>query len=95
MNFPKLKSAYFNGKKILPISLKPNSTANTLDSYGLIETSHLEVSIHMVIHRDIFKDNQMRPFPCFTFIPETGISFSSEGPTNIVILRTKNHQWDL
>jgi len=32
--FPKLKIAYFNGK-ILPISLKLNSTRNTLSCYGL------------------------------------------------------------
>jgi len=29
----------------------------------------------MVIHRVIFKNNQITPFPCFTFIPKTGVSF--------------------
>jgi len=32
----------------------------------------------MVIHRGIFKNNQITLFPCFTCIPETGVSFWCE-----------------
>jgi len=41
-HFRKLKIAYFNGKKILSIYLKPNFTPYTLGCYGLNCTSFSE-----------------------------------------------------
>jgi len=38
--------------------------------------SRRELSIDMAIHsRDIFKNNQIKLFPSFTFIHKTGVSF--------------------
>jgi len=34
-----------------------------------------ELSIDMVIHGGIFKNNQITVSPCFTFIPKTGVRF--------------------
>jgi len=34
-----------------------------------------ELTIDMVIHSGIFKNNQIALFPFFIFIPETGVSF--------------------
>jgi len=34
-----------------------------------------ELSIDMVIHRVIITNNQITPFPCFTYIPKTGVGF--------------------
>jgi len=36
-----------------------------------MKMSRRELSIDMVIHRDIFKNNQITLFPSFTFIPKT------------------------
>jgi len=41
----------------------------------LIKRSRRELSIDMVIHRGIFKINQITLFPCFTFMPDKGVSF--------------------
>jgi len=43
-----------------------------------MKRSRRELSINMVIHRAIFKSNQITLFlrPCFTFIPKTGVSFN-------------------
>ena len=40
--------------------------------------SHRELSIDMIIHTGIFKDNQITLYPCFTFIPKTRVRFYSE-----------------
>jgi len=46
-----------------------------------IKRSRRELSIDMIIQRGIFKNNQIKLFPCFTFIPtsirvpKTGVSF--------------------
>jgi len=40
--------------------------------------SRRELSIDAVIHRGIFKGNQMTLLPCFTFVPKTGVSFYCE-----------------
>jgi len=40
-----------------------------------MKTSRRDISIDMVIHRGIFKNNQITLFPCFTFVPKTGVSF--------------------
>ena len=45
-----------------------------------MERSGQELFIDMVIHRGIFKNNQITSFPCFTFIPKTG----AELPKGIV-----------
>jgi len=37
--------------------------------------SRRELPTHMVIHRDLFKYNQITLFPCFIFIPKVGVSF--------------------
>jgi len=34
-----------------------------------------EVPIHMVIHEDVFKNNQFTRFPSFTFTHKTGVNF--------------------
>jgi len=34
-----------------------------------------ELSIGIVIHRGIFKNNQSTLIPCFTFTPKTEVSF--------------------
>jgi len=40
-----------------------------------MKRSRRELSIDMVIHRGIFENNKITLFPCFTFIPKTGVSF--------------------
>jgi len=40
-----------------------------------MRTSRRELFIDEVIHRIIFEDNRSPPFPCFTFMPKTGVSF--------------------
>jgi len=40
-----------------------------------MKTSRRELSIDMVIHRGIFKNNLITVSPCSTFVPETGVSF--------------------
>jgi len=40
-----------------------------------MKRSRWELSIDMVIHRGILKNNQITPLLCFTFIPKTGASF--------------------
>jgi len=37
--------------------------------------SRRELSIDIIIHWGIFKNNPISLFPCFTFIPKTGVSF--------------------
>jgi len=34
-----------------------------------------ELSIDVVIHGVIFKDNKITLFPCFALIPKTGVNF--------------------
>jgi len=41
-----------------------------------IKRSRQELSIDMDIHGGIFQNNQMTFFPCFTFIPRTGLVFT-------------------
>jgi len=40
-----------------------------------MKRSRREFTINVVIHSFIFINNQITPFPCFTFIPKTGIIF--------------------
>jgi len=40
-----------------------------------MKRSRRELFIEMVIHSDIFKNNQITLLHCFTFIYKTGISF--------------------
>jgi len=41
-----------------------------------MKRSRRELSIDMVVHMGIFKNNQITFFHCFTFIPKTGVSFN-------------------
>jgi len=48
-----------------------------------MESSRRDLFINMVVHRFIFKNNQLTVYPSFTFIPETseglpptGVSFA-------------------
>jgi len=45
----------------------------TMNSH--IKRSRRELSIDMVIHIDIFQNNQFTIFPSFTFIPKTSFFF--------------------
>jgi len=42
-----------------------------------MKRSRRELSIDMVVHRDIFENNQITLFRCFTVIPKSGVSFYS------------------
>ena len=44
-----------------------------------MKRSRRELSIDMVIDRFISKNNQITVFPCFTFIPKTGMGLSQIG----------------
>jgi len=39
-----------------------------------MKNSRRELSIDMVVLKDIFNNNQITLFPCFTFIPKTVVS---------------------
>ena len=41
-----------------------------------MKRSRRELSIDMVIPTDIFKNNQITLFPCFTSTPKTGLVFT-------------------
>jgi len=38
-------------------------------------SSYIELSIDIVIHKSIFKNNQFKLFPCFTLIAKKGTNF--------------------
>ena len=40
-----------------------------------MKSSRRELSIDMVVHGRIFKNNQITTFSYFTFIPQTGVGF--------------------
>jgi len=40
-----------------------------------MKRSRRELSIDVIIHKGIFNNNQITLFPCFAFIPVTGVSF--------------------
>jgi len=62
------------GKSVIGLFLKINPT-----SAILMKRSRREPSIDMVILvRGVFKNNQITLFPCFSIIPETGVSFYSD-----------------
>ena len=44
-----------------------------------MESSRRDLFINMVVVRFIFIINQITLFPCFTFIPETGVGQSKTG----------------
>ena len=44
-----------------------------------MKRSRRELSVNVVIHRFIFKNNQITPFPCLTFIPKPGIGLPKTG----------------
>jgi len=58
------------GERVISLFLKIN-----LSTSISMKRSRRELSIDMVIHRNIFKNNQVKLSPCFTFIPKTGVSF--------------------
>jgi len=41
-----------------------------------MKRSRRELSNDTAIHKVIFKNNQITPFSCLTFIPKTEVSFS-------------------
>jgi len=49
-----------------------------------MKRSRHELSIDMVIHRAIFRNNHFKLFPYFTFIPKTGVNFYCEDIKNIL-----------
>jgi len=56
-----------------------------------MKMSRRELSIDMVIHRGIFKNNQITFFPCFTFIPKAGLVFTVQGKSVIWLLKRINN----
>jgi len=84
------------GESAMSLLLKINRSTTTS-----MKTSRRELSIEMVIHRSIFKNNQITHFSCFTFISTTGVSFYcapvlginvKRGERNLAIMEDKQQQ---
>ena len=44
-----------------------------------MESSRRDLLIDMVVDRFIFKNNQITPSHCFTFVPKTGVGLPKKG----------------